>query len=404
MSEQSPAPSRVVTRGGYGGFVLIGWNAVLIPSLIRSVEHDFRQSDAAFGLLYLASSLVYSTGAWGGGLLTERWGRRVVLRAGTLALAVGLAGEALAPAWPWLLLAIVPVNWGAGVLDGGINALFLDLYRDARGGALNLLHLFFSLGALAAPFVVGQLIAAGLPWRAVPLGAAAIALPLAAFLSVAGMPSGRNDRAASHAAASETTPAEQSLWPFVGLALGLGLYVAGELAVSNWVVKLLANVPVATATAILSIFWLGIAVGRLASNWLAERIDYYAFTVACAGLATLALLGAVFSPSLPVAAVLFGLTGVFYGPIYPMIMALGGNIYPRRLAALGGGLAASAVVGSTIYPPLMGVFAASFGLRTGMAGAALLGIPTMLSVLGARLAARRAAAATAPPIARHAGR
>ena len=68
----------------------------------------------------------------------------------------------------------MPVNWGAGVLDGGINALFLDLFREARGGALNLLHLFFSLGALAAPCAIGQLIATGLSWRAVPLGAHAV--------------------------------------------------------------------------------------------------------------------------------------------------------------------------------------------------------------------------------------
>src|SRR5205823_4473289 len=85
--------------------------------------------------------------------------------------------------------------------------------------------------------------------------------------------------------------AEQSLLPFAGLALGIGLYVAAEVAVSNWLVKLLVAVPVATATEFLSVFWAGLALGRLLSNRLAERIDYYAFTVGCIVLA-LALLGA----------------------------------------------------------------------------------------------------------------
>jgi fucose permease len=109
----------------------------------------------------------------------------------------------------------------------------------------------------------------------------------------------------------------------------------------------------------------------------------------------------------PLAGALFGLTGVFFGPIYPMIMALGGNIYPRRLAALSGGLAAAAVAGSVVYPPLMGLMAARIGLRAGMAGAALLGLPMALALLGARAAARsrKPSAISRQPVAsRRAGR
>jgi fucose permease len=387
----SAHPSRLLTLCGYGGFVLIGWNAVLLPSLIRSIEHQFKQSDAAFGLLYFTASLVYACGAFSGGFLTERLGRRAVLGAGVLALGAGLGGEGIAPTWVALVAALVPASWGGGVIDGGVNALFLDLYRDARGGALNLLHVFFSLGALVSPFVVGQLITAGIPWRMIFFGTGVWALPLAALLAVVGMPSGRHERRARETARGDA--AEQSLLPFAGLALSIGLYVAAEVAVSSWLVKLLVGVPVATATQFLSVFWAGLALGRLLSNRLAERIDYYAFTVGCIVLASLALLGAVFVPLLPLAGALFGLTGVFFGPIYPMIMALGGNIYPRRLAALSGGLAAAAVAGSIVYPPLMGLMASHVGLRAGMAGAALLGIPMALALLGARAAARRASVA-----------
>lgn len=143
----------------------------------------------------------------------------------------------------------------------------------------------------------------------------------------------------------------------------------------------------------LSLFWGGLAAGRLISNWLAERIDYAAFTVGCITLSSLALMAAVLSASLPLTAALFALTGLFCGPIYPMIMALGGNLYPRRLAALSGALSGSAVAGSIIYPPLMGLMAAHIGLRGGMIGAALLGLPAALGIIGARAAARRAAAA-----------
>ena len=53
-----------------------------------------------------------------------------------------------------------------------MNGLFLDLYPDSRGRALNLLHLFFSLGALASPLVVGRFVEAGVAWQAIILGTA----------------------------------------------------------------------------------------------------------------------------------------------------------------------------------------------------------------------------------------
>jgi len=387
-------PTRTLTLSGYYGFVLIGWNSVLIASMIRSIEHDFRQSDAAFGLFYFLASLCYSIGALGGGFLAERVGRRAVLLTSVVLLAIGLGGEGVAPSWIALILAATAVNVGGGAIDGGVNGLFLDLYRHARGGALNFLHLFFSVGALIAPLAVGVVLTAHVPWRTVLLATAVGCLPLAALLATVAMPTGRHDgEATPQVQRAELGGAEASLLPFAGLALSIGLYVATEMGISSWVVRLLAGVPVATATGVLSLFWGGLAAGRLISNWLAERIDYAVFTVSCITLSSLALVAAVLSASLPLTAALFALTGLFCGPIYPMIMALGGNLYPRRLAALSGALSGAAVAGSIIYPPLMGLMASRIGLRGGMIGAALLGLPAALGIIGARAAARRGATA-----------
>ena len=78
---------------------------------------------------------------------------------------------------------------------------------------------------------------------------------------------------------------------------------------------------------------------------------------------------------------------MFFGPIYTMIMAIGGNIYPHRLATLSGGLATAAVIGSIVYPPMMGLLESHIGLAGGMLGAALLGIPTAGGIIIARMTA-----------------
>ena len=63
------------------------------------------------------------------------------------------SGMATVPTWGLFLALAIPFGLGSGAIDGGMNGLVLDLYPDGRGRALNLLHLFFSLGALASPLV-----------------------------------------------------------------------------------------------------------------------------------------------------------------------------------------------------------------------------------------------------------
>jgi fucose permease len=381
---------RTLTLTGYFSFILIGCNAVLVPSLIRSIEHDFHQSDAGLGLFYLLSSLLYAAGSFIGGLVTERLGRRWILITAAFLCGLGLIGTAAAPVWPLFLVSGMAVTGGAGAIDGGVNGLFLDLYQRARGGALNLLHSFFGVGALLAPFAVGRLLAAGVSWRVDVLALGIGALVLAALLLAVEMPAGlRAEPGGVHAGLTRT---EQSLLPFVGLAVAICCYVAAEMAVSGWLVKFLGGVPVTTATTVLSIFWGGLALGRVLSNWVAERMDYVVFTVGCIVLASGMLVGALLVPVFPLSVVLFGFAGLFYGPVYPMIMAIGGNLYPHRIAALSGSIGAAAVVGSVFYPPLIGFMATHVGLRTGLLGAGVLGVPAALAIIGARAAARRAAA------------
>ena len=83
-------------------------------------------------------------------------------------------------------------------------------------------------------------------------------------------------------------------------------------------------------------------------------------------------MAAIIAPSLPASILLFGLVGFAYGPVFPLIMAVGGDLFPGRSAAVSGFLSGAAVVGSIVYPPLMGFLSVGVGLGVAMAGAAAL--------------------------------
>ena len=354
----------------------IGWTGLLVPSAIRSIEATFAQSDAGIGLIYLLYSGAYAAGSFGGGPLTERIGRRRVLVAAAILHGLGIASFGLAPTWGLFVASALLAGLGGGGLDGGSNGLYLDLFRTGRGRAMNLLHLFFSIGALSAPLVVGALIEGGVAWQSVFVGSALAPLALAAWYAVAAMPSGRatpsSTSGADGAARSRPLPSGLGL-PIALLAVAMATYVASEVGVSSWLVRFLEPAPLSTATLGLSLFWGGLALGRLVSSAIADRFDHVHFTTACAVLLSVALIGAIVVPSLPVSIALFALCGAASGPIFPMVQAIGGERYVDRSAAVSSLLTGFGVVGGTLYPALMGVLSVTVGLTVAMFGNVVLG-------------------------------
>lgn len=373
----------------------VGWTGLLIPSLIRSIEATFGQNDAGIGLVYLVYALAYASGSFGGGSLTERLGRRLVLGGAVLVVGLGAAGLGLAPTWAAFVLAAPIAGAGAGCLDGGANGLVLDLYREGRGRAMNLLHVSFSVGALAAPLVVGAIVAGGVPWQAAAIGTGAVVSLLAIAYVIVPMPSGRRATDGS-AAASSAGPGRRggrslASGPLLLLGVAIAAYVASEIGVSSWLVRFLEPAPLTTATLALSLYWAGLTVGRLVSAVIADRFDHRWFTIACALAMAVLIAAAVLIPALPLRIAAFAAVGVASGPVFPMIVAIGGERYPERSAAVGGSLAGMSVIGATLYPPAMGFMSVTVGLTAAMLGNALLAVACVLALVAFGRATRRRA-------------
>lgn len=379
----SPSPDRrraVAAVIGCAAFFLIGWSALLVPSLIRSIEANFGQTDAAIGTYFLISSLASATSSVGGGLLTERVGRRVVLSIAASLLALGLLMIGTVGSWELFLLAALPVGLGFGSIDGGVNGLILDLYPDSRGRALNLAHICFSLGALGSPLVVGRALEAGIAWEVPIIATALAAIVIAVGLAVGPLPSGRHGR---HVDAGVRASGPRGIgfsWVLVGLAVAIGCYVASEIGVSNWLVRFLDSATIGLATAALALYWGALSLGRLASAAWSDRFDHARLAAVSATVSGVALVAAVAVPSVPLSILLFGVVGFAFGPIYPLIMAVAGERYPTRSAAVSGALAGCAVVGGVVYPPLMGFMSVTVGLGPAMTGAGVLALASGIAL------------------------
>ena len=370
---------------GYAGFTLVGWNALLVPSLVPAIERDFAQPDAGVGVLYFVTAVLFVTGSLAGGFAMERLGRSRALPAAVFGMAAGLALEAIAPSWTVFVAGGALAGFGSGAVEVGMNGLFLDRFSEDRGRALSRLHLCFSIGALAAPLLIAALVEIGVAWR-LPFAASSIvvlAIGLGLATSDLHVPHPVLASRAGRPAVGRHVPL-----PLVLLAVAITSYVAAESGVSSWLVRFLDTAPIGIATLALSLFWAGLALGRLVASRVADRFAPLAVATAC-GLATgVAVLAAVVAPWVAVSIALFAVAGVACGPIYPMIIASAGGLYPARANAVSGVLTAAAVTGSVVYPPAMGFISNGLGLGVGMAGAGLLAVACAGALVAARLLAR----------------
>jgi fucose permease len=401
MSErppESPAPARAIVPTGFLGFFLLGWTVLLVPSLVRDIEREFAVSDAGMGLAYLLYNACYVVGTVVSGIIAERFGRRRVLPAGPGLVAAGLGLCAVAAGWPVFVGGFLAVGLGAGITDAGINGVFLDLYPDhRRAAALNRLHLFVAIGAVAGPLAVGHLVSAGVAWRVLVLASALAMAPVGVLLAALPMPHGRAGRL--EAGRIATTPEVAAgrrrrplPLPLIALSLAMGCYIATEMGITSWLVRYLADAPLDVATLALALFWAGLAASRLVLSLVAGRVPTVRFAAMSAAACGLAVVAAVAVPWLPVRIAAFAAAGFGAGPVYPMIMAIGGSLYPGRTSFVSGVLAGAAVTGSVVYPPLMGFVSATAGLGVGMLGAGAFGFVTAAGILVAARFARPAPA------------
>jgi len=364
---------RGMMLASYCSFILVGWTSLFVPSLLRILQGDFGRSDAEFGLVYLVSALLFASGALSSGLIAGHVGRRVVNATAALLTAGGMALEAAAPSWPVFLVGAGLAGAGCGSIVAIGSSVIMDLSASGSGTGLNRLHLFYSVGALAAPVTISGLGNLGIEWRMIAVATGLAGLALAEPLSrVGAVPPRPRTPVAPTTAEGEAATLTGLRLALAGLGIAIACYVAAESGVSSWLVGFLAEEPMTTATLALSLFWTGMAVGRVVASRVADRFDPVRFTASCAWAGGIAILAAVGLASGPVRISLFLAAGFAFGPVYPMIMAVAGSLFPHRAAAVAGIVTSAGVVGSITYPPLMGLIAGVAGLGAGMIGVAVL--------------------------------
>lgn len=140
------------------GILLFGVSMVMIGSVLPLLKIRLGLSDIVAGGLFSILPFGLLIGSIFFGPVSDRYGYRWVLSTASLFLAIGFIGIAHSLSLELLRVCILFFGIGGGVINGATSALISDLSSDDKKIAnLNLLGVFFGLGAFCMPLVLSTL-------------------------------------------------------------------------------------------------------------------------------------------------------------------------------------------------------------------------------------------------------
>jgi fucose permease len=310
-------------------------------------------------------------------LATDRLAHRLGtgrLTAASVALtAVALVGFSCSEDLLQVCLWALPYGLGAGSVDAALNGYVARHYQTSH---MNWLHCCWGVGASIGPMVMAACISTTLGWRggyrtiAVVQGLITLmlvaSLPLwqAARAATASDPSGVEDDLERPEAVA--CPSRRDLLHRPGtwqIMVAFLCYTALESGCGLWGSSFMVQakgLSVGKAAGIVSLFYVGITLGRLVSGFLALRVGGRTLVrigqcLALAGVPVM-LLGA----GQVAMGTGFFVAGMGCAPIYPSLLQQTPLRFGEDASGTMMGLQmACAYVGSTFFPPLLGLVLAS---------------------------------------------
>jgi fucose permease len=371
--------SRALRLTQYLSFLGLGVTMTLLGPLLPAIRAEIAMSWLEAGLVLSGQFLGMLVSVPPGGHLADRIGRKPFLLASAVLTVAGLVATALAPGFGALLAAAVVTGVGSGGFEVGVNAVEVDHAGEDAGRAMNLLHFFFGVGAVAGPALAAATLGAGLDWRLACLVAAAP--PAACGLALLPQHLRPGGKVAVHdEAAIYRSPA---LWRY---ALVIALYVALETSAYGWAASYWERrgASFLPSALLASLFWTTLTAGRLLGGAVADRMGLARFVrrSTAVALAVCAAWAAWPAPGVTLACLL--LLGLALSGIFPTTMALVTEAFPGHAGKVVAFLAVFASLGGFAGPTAAGRLADAVGIESLPPFAAGLALAMLVCVRWAR--------------------
>lgn len=339
-------------------FISLGLPDSILGAAWPAMQQDFGVSFEVAGYLSISIAIGTMISSLISGRMLRVFGTAKVTVFSTLLTAIALLGIFYAPSILWIFVCSIPLGLGAGAIDTGLNDYVAKHYQAHH---MSWLHCFWGVGATIGPIIIAQAIA-GNGWRNGFLAISFIQFGLVCVL-FATLPLWKKVHQSSESVVEEVGIKNKDIHPLkikgVKISvLSFLVYCGVEMLVGLWGSSYLVaarDIPIATAAKWVSMYYLGITVGRFITGFITFKFNNR--EIIRFGQILSLIGGVLFLLPLHSMITLLGLLliGLGFAPIFPSMLndtpKLFGKEYSQTII---GYQISAAYGGATFIPVIMG--------------------------------------------------
>ena len=343
------------------GMLLFGIVLISLGSILPSITSKFNLDELSVGTLasilpfgILAGSLIF-------GPIVDRYGYKNLLIICSLLVFAGLEGIAFTESIYILQLCILLIGLGGGVINGGTNVLVADISTNEKGASLSYLGVFFGIGALGMPAILG-ILSKSFSQSSIISGVGFFVLIPVIFFTITKFPAPKQ---------SQGFPIKEGFNLFkesILLLFGFVLFFESgmEGIVNNWSTTYLIkelNINSEDALFALSYFVAGMTVTRLFLGVILKKLRPYVVMYISLGIAFTGTIVMIITTNYGVSVLGLILLGIGFAAGFPLALGYVGEIYSNLSGTAFSIVLVIALIGNMMINYLVGVISHTYGIK-----------------------------------------
>jgi fucose permease len=342
-----------------------GMIASVAGSIVPQLSARMQLAPAQIGNLFLMQAAGMMVASLAFGPLVDSRGKKAGMLASLALITLALVCFPQTSSHLEMFSCMALLGLGGGGLTTTASTLLSDINPGRRAAILTLTKSSYGIGGFVTPMIGATLLAGNTIALCYVIAALAFVL-LAAMVFIAFPPPSM--REGFHIRAAGPLLSKPLLYL---LSLTLFFYVACEVGMFNWLPKYLIarGLPETTALRIVSLgFALGLLVGRLAFAAVLLRVSARFVAVVSAIVMTASTAALLRIDGATAAGITAFVAGLAMAPMFPSIVAIVGDCFPRATATAMGIAITSGWAGLAVSSRLIGAISgrSEGGIATGM--------------------------------------
>ncbi|MFZ0282952.1 MAG: MFS transporter [Bacteroidales bacterium] len=342
------------------GMLLFGVSLITLGSVAPDLKLKLGLTEISSGTLFSILPFGILVGSLIFGPVVDRFGYRMLLSVSCILMAMGFEGIAWSAETGLMKVFIFIIGLSGGVVNGSTNSLVADISENDKRANLSLLGVFFAIGALGMPLLLG-ILEARLDFEAIITVVGLISFAAGIFFLLIRLPPPKQ---------KQGIPLSAGMVMFkdrvlILIALYLFFQSSFEGIINNWTTTYLIGQHSAEQSSALyglSLYVAGMAIMRLLTGTLLRNISARRILVASFILILSGLLLIKTGFSLPTTLMGLMILGAGLAGGFPIMLGFVGERYPLISGTAFSFVLVVGLIGNMLVNYCMGIISQNFGI------------------------------------------